>query len=207
MLEFERKRIEIDPLDPLTSLALHDLLDINGLLDDADRENIRSRDLPTDRSYFDLAYFLRGKGRASPAELARRYRTVLGSSAFVATMPFLVELEPALHDAAAARRRIRQAADDPVNLDSLRQMWIAMLAAYFDDVELALVTLRRVFVERDHVVDLRCAMWTSVFKAVRRHPGFKQILRDLGLYEYWRATGRWGDFMRPIGDDDFEIVA
>jgi hypothetical protein len=23
-------------------------------------------------------------------------------------------------------------------------------------------------------------------------------------YDYWRASGEWGDFARPLGDDDFE---
>jgi len=26
----------------------------------------------------------------------------------------------------------------------------------------------------------------------------------LKLYDYWRATGNWGDHCRPVGADDFE---
>jgi hypothetical protein len=33
----------------------------------------------------------------------------------------------------------------------------------------------------------------------------KQLVRDLGLHDYWRKSGRWGDFARPVGNDDFEI--
>jgi hypothetical protein len=29
-------------------------------------------------------------------------------------------------------------------------------------------------------------------------------VRELGLVDYWRASGKWGDFARPVGTDDFE---
>jgi len=56
--------------------------------------------------------------------------------------------------------------------------------------------------------------WLSVFVNWRRHcrevrklPAFKQFIRDLGIYDSWRQSGNWGDFARPLGDDDFEIIA
>ncbi len=36
--------------------------------------------------------------------------------------------------------------------------------------------------------------------------GFKDLVRALGVERYWRATGQWGDFARPAGEDDFEIT-
>jgi hypothetical protein len=42
---------------------------------------------------------------------------------------------------------------------------------------------------------------------VRKTDEFKAILRDLGIADYWRQSGNWGDYARPLGDDDFEIVA
>ena len=39
---------------------------------------------------------------------------------------------------------------------------------------------------------------------VRRLPGFKDLARKLGLVDYWRKSGTWGDFCRPVGDEDFE---
>jgi hypothetical protein len=37
---------------------------------------------------------------------------------------------------------------------------------------------------------------------VRRLPGFKELVTDLNLDAYWRASG-WADACRPIGADDF----
>jgi len=39
---------------------------------------------------------------------------------------------------------------------------------------------------------------------MRRLPGFKDLVQNVGLVDYWRSTGNWGDFCKPIGDDDFE---
>jgi hypothetical protein len=36
---------------------------------------------------------------------------------------------------------------------------------------------------------------------------FKDLLRDLGLVKHWRRIDNWGDFARPVGDDDFEMIA
>jgi hypothetical protein len=46
------------------------------------------------------------------------------------------------------------------------------------------------------------ALWGPLMRDVRRLPGFKDLVRDTGLVDYWRAYG-WPDFCRPISDDDF----
>jgi len=37
---------------------------------------------------------------------------------------------------------------------------------------------------------------------MRKLPGFKKIVIDLGLVEYWRVYG-WSDFCHPLAHDDF----
>ena len=54
---------------------------------------------------------------------------------------------------------------------------------------------------------MRRYLWMPVLGAARRDPRFKEIVRDMGLVDYWRRSGKWGDFARPVGDDDFEIIA
>jgi hypothetical protein len=29
-------------------------------------------------------------------------------------------------------------------------------------------------------------------------------VRDLKLDEYWRRSGKWGDYCKPVGEGDFE---
>lgn len=47
-------------------------------------------------------------------------------------------------------------------------------------------------------------LWGPTLGETRGTPGFKAFARDLGLVDYWRATGNWGDFCKPVGTGDFE---
>ena len=88
MLEHARQRVQVDPMDNISSLVLHDILDINGLLDQADIENERNRDLPGARLYFEFSSFLRGKGRATAEELTARYRRLLVAEPYVGDLAY-----------------------------------------------------------------------------------------------------------------------
>jgi hypothetical protein len=77
---------------------------------------------------------------------------------------------------------------------------IAMLAVYFGDPEFAL----KVKGEEVRLSTARLhAVWYPVMSEVRQLPGFKDLVTELNLVEYWRAYG-WADACRPLGDDDFE---
>ena len=30
------------------------------------------------------------------------------------------------------------------------------------------------------------------------------LVREAGFVDYWRATGNWADYRKPVGTDDFE---
>jgi hypothetical protein len=47
-------------------------------------------------------------------------------------------------------------------------------------------------------------LWEPVFAETRRTAAFKALLRDFGYVDYWRESGAWGDFCRPLLNDDFE---
>jgi len=79
---------------------------------------------------------------------------------------------------------------------------IALLAAYFGDPELALQTIGEEV--RNNQARLQ-AVWYPMMSEVRRLPGFKELVTDLNLVAYWRASG-WADLCQPLGDDDFECI-
>jgi hypothetical protein len=70
-----------------------------------------------------------------------------------------------------------------------------MWAAYHGDAELALKALPSYPNPQ--------AYWFEIRSGIRRLEEFKDIVRDLGLVDYWREFG-WGYYCRPIGNDDFE---
>ena len=90
------------------------------------------------------------------------------------------------------------AVTDPLGLDVL-----AIWAGYYQDPELQLQLMQDVGpLTRSSI--LPATLWTPIYTDARKLPGFKDLLRKLGLVDYWRATGKWADFCHPVGDDDFE---
>jgi TolB-like protein len=78
---------------------------------------------------------------------------------------------------------------------------MAVWASYFGDHELALEIYRELYESGDLNVFV---IWRPIEKNTRRLPGFKELLRNIGLLDYWRNSGNWGQFCRPAGQADFE---
>ena len=72
---------------------------------------------------------------------------------------------------------------------------IPFWAVFRGDPELALDAMQR--------LPVPWAFWGSEMKEVRRLPRFKDLVRQVGLEEYFREYG-WNDFCRPLGAEDFE---
>lgn len=68
-------------------------------------------------------------------------------------------------------------------------------AIYYGDYELALEVMRR---SRD-----RWNFWIPLHAPLRKTEGFKDLVRDMGLVDYWREFG-WNDYCQPLDGDDFE---
>jgi len=47
-------------------------------------------------------------------------------------------------------------------------------------------------------------LWLPNLSGLRSDPRFKETLRATGLVDYFRSSGKWGDFCKPAGVDDFE---
>jgi hypothetical protein len=118
--------------------------------------------------------------------------------------PLPAALRGVYDDRDAALALMRATYDDPALQDSTRQMFIGVYAGHYGDTDLALAAARRALVDMEG--PLVSEIWFPDMAAARRTPGFKGLVRDLGLVDYWRATGDWGEFCRPAGDDDFECA-
>jgi tetratricopeptide (TPR) repeat protein len=78
----------------------------------------------------------------------------------------------------------------------------ALWAAYLGDPAYSLEVLNRTR-DRTPTLILGYQLWRPVMADVRKLPGFKDLVREMGLVQYWREFG-WGEHCRPLGEDDFE---
>jgi len=95
--------------------------------------------------------------------------------------------------------KLHQLYNDENNLSERDITDISILAAYFGDSEFAMDTMKKSV--RKHAVGL-FKIWFPVMREVRQLPRFKELVREIGLYDYWNKFG-WPDLCRPVGDDDF----
>jgi tetratricopeptide (TPR) repeat protein len=79
-------------------------------------------------------------------------------------------------------------------------MVAAAWAAHYGDVDFALLAAAGGTEIREHNVWF---LWLPLFEEVRRTPGFKRLISDLGLVEYWKLND-WPNACRAVGADDFE---
>ena len=81
-------------------------------------------------------------------------------------------------------------------------MVAAAWAAHYGDVDLALRAAAGGTEIRAHNAWF---LWLPLFEEVRRAPGFKRLVADLGLVEYWKLND-WPEACRAIGAHDFECT-
>jgi len=75
-----------------------------------------------------------------------------------------------------------------------------LFAAHFGDVDLAAEAFGKALLLDP--VWLQFA-WIPTMESVRGQPRFKEVMVEMKLVDYWRAT-RWPERCRPLGDRDFE---
>jgi len=78
------------------------------------------------------------------------------------------------------------------------------LADALGDRDLALTSLRSFLTRFRGRSGVWWQPWLLVHSGVRADPRFKELMREAGLADYWRQSGKWADFCRPVGEDDFE---
>lgn len=102
-------------------------------------------------------------------------------------------------DPPAARAMLRALFADETRDWPGKMADIALLAAWFDDSELAMAGMD---IEVRGTVVRMGALWYPLMAEVRRLPAFKQLVTDIHLVDFWRAHG-WADQCREVGSEDF----
>ena len=103
-----------------------------------------------------------------------------------------------LDDPKAALAQLHREAEQP---GSVKNIAVASYASYFGDPEFALKILQQT---PNSVLSNSLPFWLPLYAEMRKLPGFKDLVRDMGLVDYWRASGNWGDYCHPVSDTDFE---
>ncbi|MFZ1990952.1 MAG: TIR domain-containing protein [Alphaproteobacteria bacterium] len=202
-VEYLKRARQSDPLSLEISGYLQLALMVAGHLDEAQAEYARSESLTGNHARWDFFDLLRMPLRNDydPATVAAKLKKYLSSETF--HIKFNQALADNINNRDAALAILRNALKDPENQDLTHLTVIAAwAAAYFDDIDLALTAMKRNLVDMNSPIV--GALWISSKAGFRSDPRFKEIVRDLKLYDYWRASGNWGDFCHPAGSDDFE---
>jgi len=199
-----QRQIEEDPLSLNASYGWQIMLTLLNRDDEADAEYLRSRSLTGERGFVDVLALWRLLTRPSAEPAALRAQFEL--TARTGGRPFdrlAAELGAELDDREAAVATLHRLYTDPAMQTASGMLWLAGFADHFNDTDLALSALRRSYVDLGGTnIGM---LWRPMRNPLRADPRFKDIVRDLGLVDYFRASGNWGDFCRPLpGGDDFE---
>jgi TolB-like protein/tetratricopeptide (TPR) repeat protein len=192
---------EADPIAVSPRVFLLMAYEMLGEFTQEEQEYRRAIAVLPNNQYVKTMLISRAMALRDPVALRREYEGPLSvADDFTNINRAMVALLDNAPAALAQLRRWNKDADGPFQI-ALQANW----AAYFGDPELSLQLLRRM--PRDNVdarLDLMTELWRPMEKSVRSLPGFKDFVRELGLPDYWRTGGNWGDFCRPLGQSDFE---
>lgn len=97
--------------------------------------------------------------------------------------------------ATVALDEVRRIAGDSLYASHSLALWAAMLG----DHELAARYLRN-----NPEPSFYRQFWFPLLSEARKSLQFKGFAENTGLLEYWRTSGHWADFCRPVGEKDFE---
>jgi TolB-like protein len=202
LIRMIQQEIQIDP----QSLLFTSDLQMNAIADPAyftlaEQEYQRSLGLVGDHQRVQWARYIRlvASRDSTPAQIRQQFGRVLETQNL--PMKLFPQLAPIVNDKAAVLRVLRAALDEPENADATRMQVLAITADAYGNKDLAWTWLARYLAATHNDLSI---LWLLPASGVRADPRFKALVRQVKLDDYWRNTGHWGDFCKPVGDSDFE---
>jgi TolB-like protein/Tfp pilus assembly protein PilF len=144
--------------------------------------------------------FLTAMASRDRAEIGRRFAVVMAGNTPDAEMN--AALYAQIDNPAAGLAEVKRRLEDK-SLAPLSRLRLTYWRAYFGDAQGALDLLQAEYRRSPAATIIPTAMWRPIMRDVRRLPGFKQLVREIGLASFWRSTV-WPDLCKPLGEDDFE---
>jgi TolB-like protein len=193
-----------EPLDTFQRTNMLLAYEIAGDFDRADAEMQQLLQIPGGRTAVQLGTWItRAISQHDRAKLDAALSAMAESNEAAAAG--VAQTRLLLEDPVQARRELRRRLELlQGQLDTIGVDTVAIWAAWFDDEELALDALQALSRQGNIFENWGFSLWRPLFRDVRGNPRFKTLVRDVGLVDYWRATGNWGEFCKPAGKDDFE---
>lgn len=201
-IDYFRVAVRTEPLALLPSLLLGIAHQINGDFDEALKEFERGKGLVGDQSTSNNLILILARDMGDRALLEASLEKIVNDDLLPPNnRSMTIYMRSHLDEPEAARMELHRLYRDPAyNNPDARQV-IAVWSSYFGDHELALKAYYELCETKAFSVYV---IWRSIHKTMRQLPAFKDVVRSLGLVDYWRSSGKWGDFCRPAGEDDFE---
>ena len=186
-IDYFKRMVRLEPLAAWAYSQLGFTYDLIGNLDAAAMTFKKAKELTSDPTFFYTGLMVLAMEEKNRA-LTDKYLLLSGDKV----------MHTLLDKPEEAVAELRLLLTDPAYKNPTRREPIAVWASYYGEYELAL----QIF--RDLPSGFSSSVWRPIHKGMRRLPGFKEYVKEIGLVDYWRKSGNWGDFCRPVGDDDFE---
>lgn len=198
-IDLVERVIRIEPLVMFPSRDQQWNLSAGRRFAEAATEYRRSREIEGSHTFPEYIAFLRtlaldGENREELRATYERYRLGIDPAG---RAPFYGEFGRVLDDRAGMKALVRAVVEER------RPQYenIYGIADALGESELALISLREQMSRPGQNFTRYWNPWIIPYSNVRTLPGFKTLLRDAGIVDYWRQSGRWGDFCKPVGTD------
>ena len=202
-IEILKRVRQSEPVATLPAVMLQIAYESIGDYDAADQEYQRAQGVVAGSGIQDGTAVVRAMTRRDPQAIVRAVAAAGNTDPSDINQAMVRHI----HDSKAALTELRRIFNDPgFRPSTLRSVVVAQWAGYFGDPDLSLRALRTMprVGAGGPASSILFSLWRPLEREARRLPGFKDFVAELGLVRYWRATGKWGQFCRPLGREDFE---